>query len=210
MDELDSIVPPRWTITTKPRRSQEDPETRCQVYSTERQALQKRIFPTLLKMHRGGRSQIRPVGSIRRGLRRSHRGEVTGQEDHEDGLLLAHDATRRSKVCEEVWQLKEIWERLASSRWKDDDHFLTLAIRTMGNRHYRSPVTRKETDKIPARRNWLLHKMEEAEALATITETKVQYFIWKTLFTGSGFQKRSFQTTIFSSTVRHSGHFAWT
>ena len=32
----------------------------------------------------------------------------------------------------------------------------------------------------------------------------------KTLFAGSGFQGRSFQTTVVSLTVRHSGHFART
>ena len=50
-------------------------------------------------------------------------------------------------------------------------------------------------------------KWVEAEALATITETKVQYFIWKNIVYRFGIPK-SFQTTIFSSTVRHSGHFA--
>ena len=159
MDEPNSIVPPRWTITTKPRRSQEDLEARCQVYGTEWRALQKRLFPTLLKMRREGRGQIRPRGSTPRGLRRSYGGEVTGQENHKDGLLLAHNATRCNRVYEEVWQLPEIWERSTSSRWKDDDHFLTLAVRTMGNRHYGSPTTRKKTNEIPVRRNWLLHKM---------------------------------------------------
>ena len=120
----------------------------------------KRLFPVLLKMHRGGRSQIRLGGSTQRGLRSSHGGEVTGQEDHEDGLLLAHDATRCSKVYEEVWQLPEIWERSVSSRRKDDGHFLTLAVCTMGNWHYGSPATRKETDEIPICHNWLFHKMD--------------------------------------------------
>ena len=41
-------------------------------------------------------------------------------------------------------------------------------------------------------------KWMEAEALATIIETKVQKFVGKTLFAGSGFQGRSFQTTVVS------------
>ena len=109
-------------------------------------------------MYRGGRSQIRPGGSARRGLRRPHGGKVTCQEDHEDRLLLAHDSTRCNRVCEEVRQLLEIWECLTSSRQKDDDHFLALAVRTVGN-HYGSPATRKETNEIPTRCNWLIQKV---------------------------------------------------
>ena len=211
MDEPDSIVPPRWTITTKPRRSQEDLEARCQVYSTEWQALQKRLLPALLKMHRGGRSQIRPRGNTRRGLQRSHEGKVTGQEDYEDGLLLAHDATRCSRVCEEVWQLSEIWERSESSRRKDDNHFLALVVRTMGDRHYGSPC-HKERD----RRNSCSSQFTTSQSgwkqklLQQSQKQRYKILYGKTLFVGSGFQGRSFQTTVVSSIARHSDHFART
>ena len=159
MDKPNTFIPSRWKTTPKPWRSQENKEACCQVYGTEWRALQKGLFPTLSKMHRGGRGQIRPGRSTRRDLWRSHGGKVIGQEDHEDGLFLTHDATRRSRIREEVWQLLEIRERSASSRWTNDDYFLTLVVRTMGDRHYGSPAIGKKIDEIPARHNWLLHEM---------------------------------------------------
>ena len=151
MDESNFFVPLRGTITTKPWRSQEDPEVCCPVYSTKWRVLQKRLLPALPEVYRRGRCQICPRRSTRGGLRRSHGVKVPCQEDHEGWLLLVHDAARHSKFREEVWQLPKVWERSMSPRGKNDDHFLALAVRAVGDQHYGPPITRKETSEVPTR-----------------------------------------------------------
>ena len=46
-----------------------------------------------------------------------------------------------------------------SSRRENDNHFFTLDICTMGDRHYGPPTTRKEVSKVLTCRNRLLHEM---------------------------------------------------
>ena len=111
-------------------------------------------------MYRRGRSQIRPGRSTRGSLRRPHGGKVPCQEDHEGRLLLAEDATRRSRFCEEVWQLPKVRKCSTSPRRKDDENLLALAIRTIRDGHHGSFTTEKKTNEVPTRRNWLLHKVD--------------------------------------------------
>ena len=63
-------------------------------------------------------------------------------------------------------------------RGENDDHFLTLAIRTMGDRHYGPSILGKEASEILTRRNRLLHEMGGSR---TITEVKVRNFVWKNI-----------------------------
>ena len=59
----------------------------------------------------------------------------------------------------------------------------------MANRHYGPPTTRKEINEVSTRPIDYFTKWVEAEVLATITEAKVQNFVWKNIICRFGIPK---------------------
>ena len=183
----------------------------CPIHGAEWWALQKRLLPTLLEVCWRGRSQICSRRGAQGSLRRSHGGKVPCQKDHEGRLFLALNATRRSRFRQEMWQLPKVWECPTSPSRENDDHFLTLAICIIGDRHYGPPTTRKEASEIFTRRNRLLHEMGGSRSTGNNTETKVQNFVWKnilcrfgiprTIISDNGRQFDSHEFTLFSSSL---------
>ena len=115
------------------------------------------------------------------GLQWSHGGKVLRKKDHEGRLFLALNATRCSKFCQEMWQLPKVWKCTTSPRRENDDHFFTLAICTMRDRHYGPlPQGKRQVRFLLVAINYFT-KWVEAKALATITEAKVQNFLWKNI-----------------------------
>ena len=159
MDEPNPIISEGCTITIKPWRCQEDPETGCPVYGAEWRVLQKRLLIVLLEICRRRRSQVCSGRCSRGHLRWSQGSKVPRKKDRESRLLLAHNAIGRSRFRQEIWQMPKIWERSTSPKREDDDHIFTLAICIMGNWHYRAFATKKEASKILTRHYRLLHEV---------------------------------------------------
>ena len=76
--------------------------------------------------------------------------------------------------------MPKVWKCPKSPRRENDNHFFTLAICTMGDRHYGPPTTRKEAKFLIVAIDFFM-KWVEAEALTTIKEVKVQNFVWKNI-----------------------------
>ena len=153
MDEPHPVLSKRWMVTTKPGRSQKGPKTSCMIHGAQWQTLQKRLLPALPEVCGGGRDQIRSRRGTRRSLQRPHRGKIPRLKDHKGMIFLAYYATRRSEFREKMWQLSKVWKCPTTPRGKNDDHLLTLAIRTVGDRHNRPPTSGKETDEVSTRRD---------------------------------------------------------
>ena len=77
--------------------------------------------------------------------------------------------------------MPKVWECSTSRRGKNVDHFLALAVRAVGDQHYGAPTTGKEKMKFLLVTIDYFTKWVKVEALATITEAKVQNFVWKNI-----------------------------
>ena len=110
------------------------------------------------------------------GLWRSYGNKIPCQKDHDGRLFLAFNGTRRSRFHQKMWQLPKVWKRPISPKRENDDHFLTLAIRTMGDRHYGPSTLGKEGSEILSHRNRLLHEMDRSRSSGNNHRSKVTKF----------------------------------